>query len=147
MNKAIVHIFLPIIAAIIINVIIYTSDWNNQKPQDQQMSRYLPPGYIIAVVWIIILGLLGYTHYLVYPGKESVIIILAILYCLSYPFLTSGLQQDKAPVYNVLSFVIAVFVLFSVYLKQKRATLYIMPLLLWTLYVSIITVFVNQIKK
>lgn len=147
MKTAIVHILLPIVAAITINAIIYSNGWNDdnaKKNANQEMSKYLPPGYIIAVVWIFILGLLGYAHYRVYPSKESMIITLAIIYCLAYPFLTSGLQQSKAAIYNVLSFFIALIVLVSIYYKKRSAVIYTVPFLLWTLYVSSVTVLVNK---
>jgi tryptophan-rich sensory protein len=142
-NKAIVHILLPIVAAIIINAIIYSEKMSRQN-KNNKLSKYLPPGYVIAVVWMIILGLLGYVHYLVYPSQQSVIIVMAILFCLAYPFLTNGLQQSKAGVYNVLSFIIALVVFISVYSKRKNAVYYVLPFLLWTFYVASITVLVNK---
>jgi tryptophan-rich sensory protein len=138
--KALIHVIVPVIAAIIINVVIYVQGWNSDSEKDKKTeAKYLPPGYVIAIVWVIILALLGFTHYLVYPSFASFAIIFAIIYCLAYPFLTSGLQAYNAGFYNVLSFVIAILISVFVFMENKMATLYTIPFLLWTGYVSIIT--------
>jgi len=133
----VIHVMVPIILACIINIVIYTQGWN--KNNSQSPVRGLPPGYVIAIVWIVILGLLGYAHYLVYPSIASWVIVIAILYCLAYPFLTSGLKNTYSNIYNILSFIIAVLVFAFVYHNNHYAALFTIPFLLWTLYVSIIT--------
>lgn len=132
-----IHVAVPIILAGLLNAYIYLQGWN--KNQSETDRAGLPPGYVIAVVWIIILGLLGYTHFLVYPSITSGIIILSILYCLAYPFLTSGLQSAKAGIYNAIAFMIAVLVAVFVYYKDWKASLYVLPFLLWTAYVNVVT--------
>jgi hypothetical protein len=91
------------------------------------------------MVWIVILGLLGYTHYLTYPSYASYIIIMAVLYCLAYPFLTSGLRAENADIYNLISLIIAIAVIVSVGIKDINAVGYTIPLLIWTTYVNIAT--------
>jgi len=54
-----IHIIIPIILAIILNYYIYIQKWNNNNNNNK-----LPPGYIIGFIWIVILGLLGYIHFL-----------------------------------------------------------------------------------
>lgn len=136
-----IHLAVPIILAGLLNAYIYLQGWN--KNQSDTDRKGLPPGYVIAVVWIIILGLLGYTHFMVYPSVTSVFIILAILYCLAYPFLTSGLQNARAGIYNAIAFMIAVLVFLFVYNKDWKASLYTIPFLLWTAYVNVVTNFVK----
>ena len=86
-----IHILVPIILAIVLNFYIYTQGWNN----DNEKNSKLPPGYIIGSIWIIILGLLGYIHFLLYPSLYSWFIVLTILYCLSYPFLFLNITRPK----------------------------------------------------
>jgi len=138
MNQALIHVFLPIIAAIIINIIIYSNKWNDNNINNNN-NDLLPPGYIIAIVWIIILGLLGYVHYKVYPSYTSYIIIIAIIYCLSYPFLTNDLKQTNAKLLNFISLIIAMIVSISVYMIDKNSVYLTVPFLLWTSYVNIVT--------
>lgn len=137
MTHVIYHVLTPIIAACILNYFIYLQGWNTGKKT--QKHPKLPPGYIIGIVWIIIFGLLGYVHYLTYPSYASRVIIVAIIYCLAYPFLTNGLKQENAGIYNALSLIIAVIVYYNVYIQQPYSSLYILPFLLWTLYVNIVT--------
>lgn len=128
------HIFLPIILAIIINFYIYTQGWNNNNNN----TKGLPPGYVIGIVWIIILGLLGYIHFLHYPSIISWFIVLTILYCLSYPFLTSGLEETNNTIYNMIALILAIILFSMVFYKNKINSLLVIPFLLWTLYVNII---------
>jgi len=133
----IINVLVPIILAGLLNVIIYTQGWN--KNNTGLASKWLPPGYVIALFWTIILGLLGYTHSLVYPTTASWIIVIAVLYCLAYPFLTSGLQNTYASIYNTISFIIAILTFAFVYNQNNFAALFTIPFLLWTLYVNIVT--------
>ena len=141
MNKAILHVLTPIIAAVILNAYIYAKGWNktNTNKCKKCSNKYLPPGYVIAIVWIIILGLLGYTHYLLYPSNASIFVILSILYCLAYPFLTEGLNASKAFIYNVISFVLATILFAMAFIQKQEAAIYVTPFVLWTSYVNIVT--------
>jgi tryptophan-rich sensory protein len=127
-----IHILVPIILAIILNFYIYIQGWNN----DNQKNSKLPPGYIIGSIWIIILGLLGYIHFLLYPSVYSWFIVLTILYCLSYPFLTSGLQNTDNNYFNLIALILAIIVTIIMYYKSN--IIYVIPFLLWTFYVNII---------
>jgi tryptophan-rich sensory protein len=140
-KKALPHILLPILAAGIVNAVIYTQKWND-KPMDKETSKLLPPGYAIAIIWIFILGLLGYIHYLVYPSNVSYFIMAVILYCLAYPFLTAGLDAERSGIYNIIAFVLAFAVTTSVYLQKnaKNPTVFTLPFLIWTGYVAGITI-------
>jgi len=127
-----IHILVPIILAIILNFYIYIQGWNN----DNQKNSKLPPGYIIGSIWIIILGLLGYIHFLLYPSVYSWFIVLTILYCLSYPFLTSGLQNTDNNYFNLIALILAIIVTIIMYYKSN--IIYAIPFLLWTFYVNIV---------
>jgi tryptophan-rich sensory protein len=127
-----IHILVPIILAIVLNFYIYTQGWNN----DNEKNSKLPPGYIIGSIWIIILGLLGYIHFLLYPSVYSWFIVLTILYCLSYPFLTSGLQDTDNSIYNLIALLLAIIVTIIMYYKSN--IIYSIPFLLWTFYVNIV---------
>lgn len=132
----IMHIFTPIILAFIVNGIIYINGWN----KNNNNNKLLPPGYVIAIIWVLILGVLGYTHYLLYPSKESWIIIFAILYCLAYPFLTSGLKNSaNANIFNLIALIISIIVFISVFLNNKLTSMFILPFLLWCTYVNIVS--------
>jgi tryptophan-rich sensory protein len=59
------HILIPVISAIIMNGIIYALHLN--KINSKELNKlYIPPGYIIGIIWTILFALLGYVHYLLY---------------------------------------------------------------------------------
>lgn len=140
MIRLLLSVLVPVLLAVLLNAFIYLMGWNRESNKDaSQDIQGLPPGYVIAIIWIVILGLLGYTFYLVYPTVSAWIIVMAITYCLAYPFLTSGLRQDNAWLLNLLSLVIAIIVMISVFLQDMMASLCVVPFVVWTLYVNIIT--------
>ena len=133
-----IHIIIPILLAIIINVIM-----NRQKLyiKDYEPNKYLPPGYIIGIVWVIILGFLGYAHYLKHNSITSFYIILIIVYCLSYPFLTYKKSEEEAQVYNLIAVILAITLFIMIFIDNMYDSLYILPFLLWCTYVFIVTTF------
>lgn len=143
MNRSVIHTLVPIVIASLLNAFIYLNGWNDSSRKQQDTSKeikLLPPGYAIAIIWVIILGLLGYTHSIVYPSLASWMIVCAVIYCLAYPFLTNGLQSENAKLLNLLSFIIAVLVITLVGQHSRDWTIiYIVPFVLWTLYVNVIT--------
>lgn len=142
MKRSIVHTLVPIVIASLLNAYIYLVGWNDssRKQDNSKEIKLLPPGYAIAIIWVIILGLLGYTHSIVYPSFASWIIVLAIIYCIAYPFLTNGLKMDNSKLLNLFSFIIAIIVMISVGVHSGDMTvIYIVPFVIWTLYVNIIT--------
>lgn len=144
MNKY-THILTPIILACIVNIIIYKNGWN-MKSKKEYTKTLLPPGYIIAIVWNVILGLLGYLHYLLWSfnNKKSSLasfsIILFVLFCLSYPFLTE-LDPSKGFTLNLLTLIFAIILAIIVFNSTKniKYLIYLMPLLLWSIYVNYVT--------
>ena len=140
MIRLILSIFIPVLAAVLLNAFIYLMGWNKEANKDSMPDvKGLPPGYAIAIIWIFILGLLGLAFYYVYPSVSAWIIVMAIVYCLAYPFLTFGLRQDNAWLLNLLSLVIAIIVAISVALQDVMVSLSVVPFVIWTLYVNIIT--------
>jgi tryptophan-rich sensory protein len=139
MQSYLLHILVPIILACILNGIIYSQGWNKNQGSKIKNNILIPAGYVIAIVWIIILGLLGYVHYLTFPSYVSWIIVASIVYCLLYPFLTNGLKENQMQLYNGLAMVFATLVFATVYLLKKQAVIYCVPFLLWTTYVNMST--------
>lgn len=127
-----IHVATPIICALIVNGIIFGLKWSQQE-----RNKYLPPGYIIAVVWVFILGILGFLHYLVYAKHPFAAwsVISLITFCLLYPFITSGLRYNAlSKIMNlatlILSFMVAI-ILPRIYIG------YMLPIIIWASYVNI----------
>jgi len=141
-----IYIIIPIFLACIVNLYIFKNDLykNNNK-----RNEYLPQGYIIGIIWTILLGLLGYVYYLTYGNGSilSCVIVFTIVYCLLYPLLTSKLDNHETIKYNLLSLLLAFILFILIILKYKQKNMifiYVLPLLFWNIYVCIITIFFND---
>lgn len=144
LNNPIYHIFFPIILALVMNFIIYIFGINKQydKIKNNQYFKLLPPGYMIGIIWTIILGLLGYAHFLLYKLKngyniQCLAIVLIILFCLSYPVITS-LNFKYGLLLNLITLMLAFILGIIVILESKYIFLYIIPLIIWASYVNIV---------
>lgn len=135
----------PILLATLINGIIFTSGWNKNRAPLKYTK--LPPGWIIAIVWTVLLGLLGCVSYFV---KDSIlsfgIVCSLIVLCLLYPFYTRGLQDGKIMSYansGVLLYSMCVIILL-IYLETRiNDNIYyiivcLLPLIVWLSYVNAI---------
>ncbi len=140
------HVLVPIILALLMNGIIYTFKLNannTMTKKDNIYKKLLPPGYIIGTIWIIIFGLLGYTHYLIYKDNEnkititSLFIIFVILFCLAYPLIT-GLKVKTGLLLNLISLILAFTLGITIILQSKFAFLFIIPLIVWSSFVNIV---------
>jgi tryptophan-rich sensory protein len=134
------HIFIPVISAIIMNGIIYTFGINKYTSKDK-INPYIPPGYIIGIIWTVIFGLLGYAHYLLYKLKNeislaSLSIVFLIIFCILYPFIT-GLKPKNGLLLNLITLILAFIVSIIVILESKYIFIYLIPLLIWASYVNI----------
>lgn len=157
------HIIIPISIAIVANIIIYIfdinkkdSERNSEKNSEKENTnstedlsknefykKYIPPGYIIGIIWIIIFGLLGYAHYLLFVKHNgritfsSLSIIFIIIFCLLYPFIT-GLKVKSGLLLNLISLILAFTLGIIIILESKFIFLFILPLILWTSFINII---------
>ena len=140
------HILIPIILAIMMNGIIYMfklNDYDNKKINSAVYKKLLPPGYIIGIIWVVIFGLLGYVHYLIYTQNDnkititSLFIIFVILFCLMYPLIT-GLKIKSGLLMNLMSLILAFVLGIIIIIQSKYAFLFVLPLIVWSSYVNII---------
>jgi tryptophan-rich sensory protein len=134
------HILVPVLAAIIMNGIIYTFGINKYSEKNK-INPYIPQGYVIGTIWVIILGLLGYLHYLVYKKYEaitftSLLIIFTILFCISYPLIT-GLIVKNGLLLNLITLILAFILALFIITESKYMFIYLIPLLVWASYINI----------
>jgi tryptophan-rich sensory protein len=143
-NNPIIHILIPIILALAMNLIIYAFGINKQddKRVKNEYFKLFPPGYIIGIIWTIILGLLGYAHYLIYKLNNKynfscLAIVFVIIFCLSYSIITS-LKFKNGLLYNLITLIVSFILGIIVILESKYIFLYIIPLIVWASYVNIV---------
>ena len=161
MNPVIYNVSIPVFLAIIMNGIIYTfginkevdkeknsennKNKNEENKSDDNKLKFLPPGYVIGIIWVLIFALLGYSNYLTYNVTNSinfgnVAIGILILYSLAYPLIT-GLKPENSDLYNIIALILSFSCALIISLFSKYILLYLIPLLVWVSYVNIVFVF------
>ncbi len=126
----------PIMIAVVVNVIVYTRGiaGNNSEPR----NSLLPPGYVIAGIWIVLFGLLGYVAYRVRSSLIAIISILLLLaLCIAYPFITA-LDNKRGVIVNTITMAVAFSVAIIVGVHDLPSIYIMTPLLIWSSYVNII---------
>jgi tryptophan-rich sensory protein len=137
------HILIPVICAIAMNGIMYYC-FQLHKSKSTELL-YLPPGYVIGIIWTVILACLGYVHYLLYSLKQksnlgSVSIVLFILLSLSYPVI-NAMNVKYGYFLNLISLILAYIVGLIVLMYSKDIFVYMIPLLVWISVVNLIVLF------
>jgi len=148
-------ILTPILLAVFFNIIFYAirayNKTNVKMLSNSPNNKFTKYGYIIGIIWTIIFGFIGYTYYLLYkvsnkyftPG--TIAIILYLIFALSYPFTTSRFTK-LTDILNVVSLLFACILTIIVgneyWITSKKKSLnilfYLLPLLLWLLFVNVV---------
>lgn len=138
-NAPLPHILVPVVAAVAVNAVVFALGWSSNKGQVR--NALLPPGWVVGSIWVVLLGLLGYVHWHARnSAMASMAIIVFIVWCIAYPFLTNGLQLGTAMrVANTFTLVAAFTLTLLVHAHNPtNTTLALMaPLLVWATYVNI----------
>lgn len=137
-----VHVLVPVVLVVVVNVIVYRLGWADRDKNAKCRSRALPPGWVIAVIWVLLFACLGYVHYLVRNRPVAAWAVVAFLaYAIVYPFATGGLQGgERARILNQVAAILAygTAVLVAREAGQGRALLVLLPLLVWVSYVNLV---------
>jgi hypothetical protein len=129
-------VIIPIILLLIINFymryndIILDDDYSSDIPRESRE-------YIILGIWAILIGFLGYSYYLMRNNISSFAIIIIIIYTLIYPFITLGKNRIQIEYLNIIYILITYIIFLLVLGENSNAALYILPLLLWIIYIFI----------
>jgi hypothetical protein len=112
------------------NDIILDDDYSSDIPRESRE-------YIILGIWAILIGFLGYSYYLMRNNISSFAIIIIIIYTLIYPFITLGKNRIQIEYLNIIYILITYIIFLLVLGENSNASLYILPLLLWIIYIFI----------
>ena len=127
----------PVLLALVMNGVIYGTGMNARGKKNK--NPWLPPGYVIAIVWIVIFGLLGHVYCHVERKTTRWFIVATIAFCLSYPLIT-GLRVSRIEmVMNALTLVIAIAGTMLVYYDKKKLVGWMVPFVAWATYVNMAT--------
>ena len=129
-------ILIPVILLMSIN---FYMKYNNILLEDGDSSDIPRESreYIILGIWAILIGFLGYSYYLMRNNISSVAIIIIIIYTLTYPFITLGKNRNQIEFLNIIYILITYIIFLLVLSENSNAALYILPLLLWIIYIFI----------
>jgi hypothetical protein len=129
-------ILIPVILLISINFylkynnILLEDDYSSDIPRESRE-------YFILGIWTILIGFLGYSYYLMRNNISSVAIIIIIIYTLTYPFITLGKNRIEIESLNIIYILITYIIFLLILSENSNAALYILPLLLWIVYIFI----------
>jgi hypothetical protein len=132
-------ILIPVILLISIN---FYMKYNNIL-LDEDYSSDIPGEtreYIILGIWVILIGFLGYSYYLMRNNISSVAIIIIVIYTLIYPLITLGKNRIEIESLNIIYILITYIIFLLVLSENSNASLYILPLLLWIVYIFIASI-------
>jgi len=132
-------ILIPVIFLMSIN---FYMKYNNILLEDGDSSDILGESreYIILGIWAILIGFLGYSYYLMRNNISSVAIIIIIIYTLTYPLITLGKNRNQIEFLNIIYILITYIIFLLVLSENSNASLYILPLLLWIVYIFIASI-------
>ena len=133
------HILIPVLCAMVMNGFIYTDGKNKYRLTE---LSFLPPGYMIGIIWTILFALLGYVHFLLYNIRQetnygSISVVFFIIFSLTYPVI-QAINQKYAYLFNLISLILSFMVGYIVMMYSKNIFLYMIPLLIWLSYVNLI---------
>jgi tryptophan-rich sensory protein len=129
-------IFLFSFLAIVINSIIYA---NGSLYSKTNKSKYIPPGYMVGTIWVLLFGILGYILHRLhnYTSSASISIYIFILFSLLYPFITKLSQSYLSVICNKIALLLAYAVCYFVYIEKRWLAIYLLPLFSWITYVNV----------
>ena len=125
--------------AILINAIIFGLGLNRNA------DRNLPNGSIIGTIWIILIGCMAYSQWLLIQSSDIVwvqwLIPALFLLCILYPIYTAGFRSKKISMYmTVFTVIFSLFIVHILYQFNWISAALIALTTAWTLYVSYVTV-------
>lgn len=125
------------ITALAMNGLVYGLGWNQESRAPGNREPLLPPGYVIAVVWIVLFALMGTVYGQLRRGSGRLAVLAYAGYCLAYPLLTSGLRMGStADLLNVGALLGALALVGYVAVETGKFPWLLTPLLAWTGYVN-----------
>lgn len=117
------------------------------KNADYIKSSLTPPGFVFAVVWVILYALMGYSAYLISKENNSSDKSKALMFYylqLFVNFLWSiiffKLQYFKSAIYLIIVLIILVIMMMIFMLRlNKKAALINLPYLLWLIFALVLS--------
>ena len=131
-------VIIPVILLLAVNFYMRYNDMILDDNDDENDDNELRTNIILGI-WTILIGFLGYSYYLMRNNISSISIILLIFYSLAYPFIAMNKSNIEIEILNII-YIITTYIIFLLVLSENScAAIYILPLLLWIVYIFITT--------
>jgi tryptophan-rich sensory protein len=146
------YILIFALSAVIFNILYYVLGiyGHGKKHTIYKHNKFLPPGFLIGIIWIVVFGSLGYSWYLSFVGdpellhneefprgwsQAPILTIVVAAYCLLYPFIANYVHEKYIPLLNFIGLIMAYALGIVVIQEYVAAFWYVLPLIVWTTYV------------
>ena len=140
MIKATLYVAIPILMGVIMNVIIYTRGWHLEGTEASK-RHHLPPSWVIASIWIILLGFLGYICYIIRDDFWSLAVVTSVVwFCVAYPVYVHFFKMSVR-LLNLSTWFMSIGLLFWIWWRHAPwVWVWSCPLLAWATYVNVVTI-------
>lgn len=110
----------------------------------KETSKYLPPGYVIGIIWTLLFALLGFIYENIDSKKNKnnsskIVIVLFLIFCILYGPLTKGKSPMFVKKYNYLTFVFLGLMTYVIKDSVPNYIYYLIPFYMWIGYINYLT--------
>lgn len=147
---AIANALVPLVLVVIANLLIFRLGAGATDPAYLSLS-FSPPGWLVALVWIVIFVLWGLARWTVLEGGEggreaSWLVVVLFASALLYPITTNNFDLRLSAIENASTLAFILFVTWRLSRFSGRATLFMVPSILWVLFANVLglTALANQ---
>jgi tryptophan-rich sensory protein len=130
-------------AAVVFNILWFVFQWYRKSgAMEYKRNKLIPPGWFIAIVWVVLFGLLGYSHWLVRDANEgkaslaSIAIIVVGVWCLLYPIFVYLVGYKYVRLVNLLSLIVVFTLGLIIITESEKAFYWTIPLIFWNAYIN-----------
>ena len=124
-----IYIILVFILVAIIGNIFFNNESDTQSEIEID-NKYLPPGYLIGAIWVIIFGILGYIYTKINLIKDKYYysrfsIMLFVVICFMYGPFTTGKSSRFIKNYNYIAFLLLCLLTYILSFNVEKYYIYL----------------------
>jgi translocator protein len=136
----------------IINGLIFGLGWSSiDKPallDNTVLPRLTPPGYAFGIIWTVLFALMGTARWFVLKGSDPImaqqhqqLILILIIFCLIQPLYSTAINSRLGGILGTIGAVaLSAFTVLTIRNSSEIAALLIMPVVIWTMYASLLLI-------
>jgi tryptophan-rich sensory protein len=137
-------VFLFIITTVIINVYTFSNNYQKNNYNNTKEYPLLPPPYIIAIVWTILIGFMAYSQWIILQKTKTNtnnwkrwLVPILFIYCILYPFYTKGFTNKRIIVTaNIFTIILSAFIAYSIYNITNIGSYLIFMTTIWSSFAT-----------